>query len=94
MNRGILNGVDIQAMEKTWTNKVFKNVILHRIWEVLPGFVVWEIWKERNNRIFEDWKRRPEEVWSLIQTHTEEILGLKQWGDKDMQAKGEEKAIL
>ena len=94
MKRGILNGVDIQELEKTWTSKVFKNGILHRIWEVLPGFVVWEIWKERNNRIFEGWKRKPEDIWKLIKTHTMEILGLTKWGDNDIQANGEEKAIL
>ena len=60
----------------------------------MPGFVVWEIWKERNNRIFKAQKQKPEEVWKLIKTHTKEILGLKQWGDNDIQASGEEKAIL
>lgn len=73
---------------------MFKNAILNRIWEVLPGFVVWEIWKEQNNRIFEDRKRSSKEVWSLIQIHTKEILALKQWGNIDMQANAEEKAIL
>ena len=94
MDRGILNGADIQELEKTWTNKVLKNRILHRIWKILPGFVVWEIWKERNNRIFEGRTRKPEEVWKVIQTHTIEILGLTKWGDKDIQETKEEKAIL
>lgn len=56
--------------------------------------MVWEIWKERNNRIFEGRKCRTEEAWSLIQNHTKEILGLKQWGDKDLQVGPKEMAIL
>ena len=38
----------------SWPPKVFKNAILNRLWELFPGFLVWEIWKERNGRIFDE----------------------------------------
>ena len=34
--------------------KVFKNKIVNRLWELLPGFTVWELWKTCNSRIFEN----------------------------------------
>ena len=64
------------------------------IWDIFSRFVVWEIWKERNNQIFEGRTCRPKETWILIQNHTKEILGLKQWGSKDLQAGPEETTIL
>ena len=38
--------------------KIFKNSIVRRLWDLLPGFVVWNVWKECNNHIFEG-KRKP-----------------------------------
>ena len=35
-----------------WTEEKFKNNILNRIWDLYPGFVVWEIWKTSNLKIF------------------------------------------
>jgi hypothetical protein len=37
---------------ENWGTVAFKNPILNRIWQLLPGFVVWQIWKERNMHIF------------------------------------------
>ena len=78
-----LKGLNFQDMEEIWAKKAFKNPILNRIWEVFPGFVLWEIWKERN-QIFEGRDRRTEEAWHHIKNHTKEILGLRQWGTKDL----------
>ena len=49
-----------------WPNQVFKNEILNRAWELFPSFVVWEIWKTQNRKIFKDKIRHTEEVWALI----------------------------
>ena len=46
LNQPILEGAYITDMAENWSKKVFKNPILNRIWEVLLGLVVWEIWKE------------------------------------------------
>ena len=37
-----------------WPKNVFKNKILNRVWELFPGFTVWEIWKTWNTIIFEN----------------------------------------
>ena len=72
-----LGEATIQDTIENWIEKAFQNVILNRIWEIFPGIVVWETWKERNNRKFEGRKRQPAEAWTLIQAHIKETLGLK-----------------
>lgn len=84
-----LNSFNIQDMDKTWAKKAFKNPILNRIWEVFLGFVLWEIWKERNHQIFEGRTHKTEEAWHQIQNHTNDILGLKQWGANDLKVSTE-----
>ena len=37
-----------------WPTKVFKNKIVNSLWELLPGFTIWELWKTRNSQIFEN----------------------------------------
>lgn len=77
-------GQSIQNIIEHWRDKIFKNAILNRIWETYPGFVVWEIWKEQNSRIFYRKRRQPKEAWRVIVAHITKSLGLKQWGSSDM----------
>jgi hypothetical protein len=37
---------------ENWGSTTFNNPILNRIWQLLLGFVVWKIWKERNREFF------------------------------------------
>ena len=69
-----------------WPPNVFRNVILNRIWELFPGFVVWEIWKERNRRIFEGKAQSHARAWSNIELHLKETLGLQAWTQEDFKA--------
>ena len=69
-----LRETPIQNMVEMWSDKPFKNSILKRIWEIFPGFVLWETWKERNSQIFEGRTQSLEEAWTLVQAHTKETL--------------------
>lgn len=42
----------IQDIIISWENKTFKNPIVRRLWDLLPGFTAWSIWKERNGHVF------------------------------------------
>jgi len=55
---------------------------------------VWELWLERNQRIFEGKRRREGDIWAKFFTHVQEILGLTRWKDEDMKAGIEEAIIL
>ena len=79
LGKPILEELPIQNLIDNWSEKAFQNSILNRIWELLPCFVVWEIWKEWNSQIFEGKKRHPVEAWTLIYAHIKETLGLKRW---------------
>ena len=52
-----------------WQHQPFSIKILNRIWELFLGFVVWEVWIERNNRVFKDKAKTEKEVWDTLKTH-------------------------
>jgi hypothetical protein len=64
-----------------WDHSTYNNPILNLIWQLLPGFILWKIWKERNKRIFHSQPSKPETAWetirSLIKKQSEENLGQK-----------------
>jgi hypothetical protein len=37
---------------ENWGATTYTNPILNMIWKLIPGFIVWQIWKERNRCIF------------------------------------------
>ena len=45
-----------------WDDKAFKNVIVSRLWVLLPKFIVWSTWKERNHQVFESRRKTPTEI--------------------------------
>jgi hypothetical protein len=35
-----------------WRDQAFHSPLLNRIWQLLPGFILWQTWKEQNKRVF------------------------------------------
>jgi hypothetical protein len=52
MRRSQRDRSSIRETLVNWDVVSFQNPILQRIWQLLPGFILWAIWKERNKRIF------------------------------------------
>ena len=77
-----------------WQHQPFSSKILNQIWELFPGFVVWEVWIERNNRVFKDKARTMKEVWETLKTHIQETLKLTHWKDQDLTTNRNEMQIL
>ena len=77
-----------------WGEEPFSNPILNRLWSVLPGFLLWNVWKERNRRIFDHTYKSCDEVWGRIRTLMMDSLKLCSWGDQDLKAPAAEMIIL
>ena len=84
----------IQDIITSWESKSFKNPIVKKIWDLLPGFTTWSIWKERNGRIFERKTNTSEEIWKRTRTHIKETLGLRPWENSDLKEEQVEAKIL
>jgi len=42
---------------------------VNRIWDLFLGFVVWEIQKNQNLKIFENKRHQVEEIWANLVAH-------------------------
>jgi hypothetical protein len=49
----------IMSTIRGWGTDSYKIPILNRTWQLLPGFIVWQLWKERNKRIFHSQPSQP-----------------------------------
>jgi hypothetical protein len=69
----------------------FKNPILNRIWQLLPGVILWKIWKEHNRRIFLSTKQTWGEVWLQIRKNIVETILATTWTKEDLSCDSNEK---
>ena len=77
-----------------WPKNVFKNNIVNRMWELLPDFTIWELWKTRNLRIFENKPIRAGEIWALIEAPLKEMITLIHWSQEDFTVEENEIIII
>jgi ribonuclease HI len=61
---------------------------------LLPGFTLWQIWKEQNKRIFHSQPTLPAVNWAKIRSQIIETIRSKSWTEKDWQCSPEEQNIL
>lgn len=47
-------GNDITNSIHQWQQNPYKSEILNHLWNMIPGLLLWSIWKERNKCIFKD----------------------------------------
>lgn len=64
------------------------------MWTLAPNLLICEIWKETNQRIFNDKHNSLKEIWQLYNIQLEENLSLTSWVDKDFQGTPKEREIL
>lgn len=63
------------------------------MWLMFAGFLLWEVWKELNSRIFQDTKLNTQHVWSKVESHVQEMIETKKWIKKDWETRDLEKGI-
>lgn len=66
---------------REWDSYAFDNPIILTIWQILPGTILWNIWKERNDRIFKGNKMELAKVWQKIIVNVQEMIRSKKWDE-------------
>lgn len=85
---------DIKQTIFHWGNDQFSCSIVRRIWSLAIGFVIWFLWKERNQRIFRDKNNPPGKIWEKIQRAIRETILAENWEEEEWNANPKEKRIL
>lgn len=57
-----------------WSNCPFSHNVIVDLWNQVPPFVTWWLWKERNNRIFREVERSSGEVFQVIRIQIKENI--------------------
>jgi hypothetical protein len=84
----------IRATITNWRDQAFHSPILNRIWQLLPGFILWQTWKERNRRIFRNTSLTWQQCWSFCYRNIIETLHLRNWSEADSACSPSELTIL
>eukprot|EP00253_Pinus_taeda_P010928 PITA_10928 len=77
----------------SWAPHPYKSKILNTLWKLIPGFLMWTIWKERNSRIIKDHSSPTEVLWINICQNIRETLMLQTWLDDDFPSTPQEQNI-
>jgi hypothetical protein len=77
-----------------WDRISYKSTLLNHIWQLLPGFILWQLWKERNRRIFHSQASTPEDTWGTISSLIKETVRSHSWKEEDLRCTPEEQCIL
>jgi len=60
-----------------WRSIFSNNQRVNNIWKIMPGFLLWTVWKERNRRIFQDECRNTEFAKEIILTNIKQLIQTK-----------------
>lgn len=87
-------GENITLSLSHWPQNPYKSEILNQLWKLIPGIVLWSIWKERNKCIFKNKQSNIESIWNLICNNLQENLNLKTWKEEDWPMLDNERNII
>jgi ribonuclease HI len=93
MRRSNQNRDSIKDTIERWDSITYSNPILNQIWLLLPGFILWQIWKERNKRIFHSKHSPAKDIWQTVVKLIRETIQSKHWQPGDHECSREEAHI-
>jgi len=88
MENDIINSI------RQWPQNPYKSELLNYLWNIIPGIVLWSIWKERNKRIFKNQRSLNEDIWNRLCGNLKETMMLRPWTKEDLPSTENEKSIL
>lgn len=65
---------NIQYIIRKWQGDYTKNEVVNLTLCLVPNFILWAIWKERNRRIFQNKKLLAKRLVELIRSQLKEIV--------------------
>ena len=74
---------DIVSTVRNWARNPFKSKLLNSLWKLIPGFLMWTQWKERNRRIFKNQSMPLDSLWNTVCQNIRETLLLQTWSEED-----------
>eukprot|EP00253_Pinus_taeda_P019814 PITA_19814 len=84
---------DLNNTLRNWPQQPYQSNILNSLWQILPGIVMWNLWKEHNRRIFKNQSMDEQQVWKIINQNVQETLSIKCWTREDFPSNDKEQAI-
>eukprot|EP00253_Pinus_taeda_P024057 PITA_24057 len=78
---------------RNWPQKPYQSNILNSLWQIIPGIVMWNLWKERNRRIFKNQSMDVQQVWQIIIKNVQETLSIRCWSQEDFPSNNKEQAV-
>jgi len=87
-------GEDVTDNIRSWDKNPFKSQLLNTLWGLIPGFLYWLLWKERNSRIFNNTSRTTDALWLIYKRNIQETLAIRTWYDTDMPEAQQERDIF
>lgn len=94
MHRSNRNRSNFSDTIENWDSLSHKNLILAYIWQLLPGFTLQQMWKERNKRIFHSKASTPALTWERIFMLIKETIRRKPWKLEDLKCTPKEQCIF
>lgn len=84
---------DLRATIRNWSQNPFQSNLLNTLWHLIPGLLMWNIWKERNRRIFKNQTMSLEQIWNKFHQNILETLSIREWYSKDLPTLPQEKTV-
>lgn len=78
---------------RNWTIEPYKSRLLNSLWKIIPGLLVWTLWKERNGCIFKNQCTPLDIIWHNFCNNLQETVALQNWHEEDLPTLPQEKNI-